>query len=264
VKISLEGQRAIVTGSTAGIGFAIAAGLAEAGATVVLNGRQERSAEAAAQRMRERVPGARVRAIAADLSNPAGAADFIARAGEAEILVNNVAAFQEQRFEDITDEDWIRYFQTNVLSGTRLSRHYLPLMLQRNWGRIVFISSESAINVPKEMIHYGVTKTAQLAVSRRLAELTAGSAVTVNAVLPGPTRTEGVSAGFKASSEKMGVPQDELERQYMAKRRSSSLLRRLETPEEVANLVVFVCSREASGINGTALRVDGGVVRSIV
>jgi NAD(P)-dependent dehydrogenase (short-subunit alcohol dehydrogenase family) len=264
VRISLEGRRAVVTGSTAGIGFAIAAGLAEAGAEVVLNGRQERSAEAAVQRIRERLPDARVQAVAADLSSQAGTAHFIARAGEADILVNNVATFQEQRFEEITDEDWIRYFQTNVLSGTRLSRHYLPPMLKRNWGRIVFISSESAINVPKEMIHYGVTKTAQLAVSRGLAELTAGSAVTVNAVLPGPTRTEGVSAGFKASSEKMSIAQDELERQYMAKRRPTSLLRRLETPEEVANLVVFVCSREASGINGTALRVDGGVVRSIV
>lgn len=264
MKISLEGRRAVVTGSTAGIGFAIAAGLAEAGAEVVVNGRKERSAEKAAQRIRERVPNARVQALAADLSDQAGTAHFIARSGEADILVNNVAMFQEQRFEEITDEDWIRFFQTNVMSGIRLSRHHLPRMLKRNWGRVVFISSESAINVPKEMIHYGVTKTAQLAVSRGLAELTAGSAVTVNAVLPGPTRTEGVSAGFKASSEKMSIAQDELERQYMAKRRSTSLLRRLETPEEVANLVVFVCSREASGINGTALRVDGGVVRSIV
>ncbi|HUJ76522.1 MAG TPA: SDR family oxidoreductase [bacterium] len=264
MRIGLEGQRAVVTGSTAGIGFAIAAGLAGAGATVVLNGRHARSVEEAAERIREHVPAARVRGIAADLSRPAETADFIARAGEADILVNNVATFQEQRFEDIRDEDWLRYFQTNVMSGTRLSRHYLPRMLKGNWGRIVFISSESAINVPKEMIHYGVTKAAQLAVSRGLAELTAGSAVTVNAVLPGPTRTEGVAAGFKASSEKMGVAQDELERQYMAKRRATSLLRRLETPEEVANLVVFVCSREASAINGAALRVDGGVVRSIV
>jgi NAD(P)-dependent dehydrogenase (short-subunit alcohol dehydrogenase family) len=264
VNIQLDGLRAVVTGSTAGIGFAIAEGLARAGATVVLNGRHERTAGQALQRLRERVPAARAEAVAADLAGAEGAAELIARAGEADILVNNVATFSEQRFEEIGDEDWERYFQTNVLSGTRLSRHYLPRMLQRNWGRIVFVSSESAINVPREMIHYGVTKAAQLAVSRGLAELTAGSAVTVNAVLPGPTRTEGVEAGFKASAERMGVAQEELEKQYMARRRGTSLLRRLETPQEVANLVVFVCSREASGINGAALRVDGGVVRSIV
>jgi NAD(P)-dependent dehydrogenase (short-subunit alcohol dehydrogenase family) len=264
VNIELHGQRALVTGSTAGIGFAIAAGLAAAGAAVVLNGRRAAGVEEAAQRLRERVPGAQVESLAADLSGAAGAAALVAGAGRVDILVNNVATFQEQRFADISDADWERYFQTNVMSGTRLARHCLPPMLERNWGRIVFISSEAAINVPREMMHYGVTKAAQLAVSRGLAELTAGSAVTVNAVLPGPTRSEGVAAGFKASAETMGIAQEELERQYMAKRKATSLLRRLETPQEVANLVVFVCSREASGINGAALRVDGGVVRTIV
>lgn len=264
MKIELAGLRAIVTGSTAGIGFAVAAELARAGATVVLNGRQEPKVEAAAQRLRELVPGAQVEPMAADVSAAADTEAFLGRAGHADILVNNVATFQEQRFENISDEEWEHYFRTNVLSGIRLSRHYLPRMLESGWGRIVFVSSEAAMNVPREMMHYGVTKAAQLAVSRGLAELTAGTAVTVNSVMPGPTRTEGVEAGFKASSEKMGIAQDELERQYMAKRKPTSLLRRLETPEEVANLVVFVCSREASGINGAALRVDGGVVRSII
>lgn len=264
MKIDLDGSRAVVTGSTAGIGFAIAQGLARAGARVVLNGRTPAGVEAAAGRLRESVPGAQVESVAADLASADGARDFLARVDDADILVNNVATFHEQRFEEIGDEEWERYFRTNVLSGIRLSRSYLPRMLERNWGRIVFISSDAAINVPREMIHYGVTKAAQLAVSRGLAELTAGSAVTVNAVLPGPTRTEGVAAGFKISSERMGVAQEELERRYLAKRKATSLLRRLESPEEVANLVVFVCSREASGINGAALRVDGGVVRSII
>lgn len=264
MKIALDGLRAAITGSTAGIGFAIALELARSGAAVILNGRRESTTEAAAERLRAEVPGARVEAVAADLSGAEGSAALLARAGELDILVNNLATFQEVRFEEISDEDWERYFRTNVLSGIRLSRHHLPRMLERNWGRIVFISSEAAINAPKEMIHYAVTKAAQLAVSRGLAELTAGSAVTVNSVLPGPTRTEGLEAGFRESSEQMGVPQAELEQRWLAKRKATSLLRRLETPAEVANLVAFVCSREASGINGAALRVDGGVVRSIV
>lgn len=264
MNIELRGLRAIVTGSTAGIGFAVAAELARAGATVVLNGRRQPKVEAAAQRLRELVPEAQVEPVAADVSAGADTEAFVARAGHADILVNNVATFREQRFDAISDEDWEHYFRTNVLSGIRLSRHYLPRMLESGWGRIVFVSSEAAMNVPREMMHYGVTKAAQLAASRGLAELTAGTAVTVNSVMPGPTRTEGVESGFQASSAKMGIPQDELERQYMAKRKPTSLLRRLETPEEVANLVVFVCSREASGINGAALRVDGGVVRSII
>jgi NAD(P)-dependent dehydrogenase (short-subunit alcohol dehydrogenase family) len=264
MRIDLSDKRAVVTGSTEGIGFAIAAGLASAGAAVVVNGRSDASTERAAQRIRERDPSARIRAVAADLSAAAGVSDFIARAGEADILVNNLGIFEEKRFEKISDEDWARFFQTNVMSGIRLSRRYLPQMLARGWGRIVYVSSESAVLVPREMIHYGVTKAAQLAVSRGLAELTAGSNVTVNAVLPGPTRTEGVLAGFQKSVAQTGIELEELVQRYMAQRRPSSLLRRLETPEEVANLVVFVCSKEASGINGAALRVDGGAVRSIL
>jgi NAD(P)-dependent dehydrogenase (short-subunit alcohol dehydrogenase family) len=264
MRIDLSEKRAVVTGSTEGIGFAIAAGLASAGATVVVNGRSDTSVQRAAQRICEGDPSARVSAVAADLSTRAGVSEFIARAGEPDILVNNLGIFEEKRFEKISDEEWERFFQTNVMSGIRLSRHYLPRMIARGWGRIVYVSSESAIQVPKEMIHYGVTKAAQLAVSRGLAELTAGSNVTVNAVLPGPTRTEGVMAGFQKSVTQTGIPLEELEKRYMAQRRPTSLLRRLETPEEVANLVVFACSKEASAINGTALRVDGGVVRSIL
>lgn len=264
MNIRLDGLRAIVTGSTAGIGFAIALELARSGAAVVINGRRESTVADAAERLRAQVPDAQVQGVAADLASEAGSAALIAQAGETDILVNNLSTFREVRFEEISDEEWDRYFRTNILSGIRQSRHHLPRMLERNWGRIVFISSEASINVPKEMIHYGVTKASELAVSRGLANLTAGSAVTVNAVLPGPTRTEGLEAGFKASSERLGVPQEELEKQWLAKRKGTSLLRRFESPEEIANLVAFVCSREASGINGAALRVDGGVVRSIV
>ncbi len=262
--IELAGKRAIVTGSTGGIGFAIAAGLAASGAGVVVNGRTDKGCLDAAQRIRDHIPAARIEAVAADLAGEAGASELISRAGDPDILVNNVGIFGEKRFEQINDEEWERYFQTNVMSGIRLSRHYLSRMIARGWGRIIFISSESAIHVPKEMIHYGMTKAAQLSISRGLAELTAGTAVTVNSVLPGPTRTEGIEAGFQKSAEQTGISVAELEKKYLAARRPTSLLRRLETPEEVANLVVFVCSQQASAINGAALRVDGGVVRSIV
>lgn len=264
MRIDLSGTRAVVTGSTGGIGFAIAAGLAEAGATVTVNGRGEARVGEAVRRLEERFPSATIAGVAADLSTAEGAAALIARAGDCDILVNNLSTFHEARFEQIDDGEWERYFQTNLMSGIRLARHHLPRMLERGWGRIVFISSEAAANVPKEMIPYGVTKAAQLALARGLAELTPGSAVTVNAVLPGPTRTEGVLAGFEASVAKMGISLEELEKQYFARRKPTSLLRRMETPEEIAHLVVFVCSREASGVNGAALRVDGGLVRALI
>jgi NAD(P)-dependent dehydrogenase (short-subunit alcohol dehydrogenase family) len=183
-------------------------------------------------------------------------------AGEADILVNNLGIFEPAPFEAITDADWHRYFDTNVMSGIRLSRHYLPKMRERGWGRIVFISSESALNIPVEMIHYGVTKTAQLAVSRGLAESLAGTGVTVNSVLPGPTRSEGVAEFFGKLAKDQGLSEQEMEAQFIAKNRPTSLLRRLATSEEVANMV-YVCSPQASATTGAALRVDGGVVRSI-
>jgi NAD(P)-dependent dehydrogenase (short-subunit alcohol dehydrogenase family) len=261
--IDLSGKRAIVTGSTAGIGFAIASGLADSGAAVVINGRSRGSVEAATARLAAKLPRAKIEGVAADLATASGVAAFLERAGEADILVNNLGIFEPKPFGEITDDDWHRFFDTNVLSGIRLSRHFLPGMRQRNWGRIVFISSESALNIPAEMIHYGMTKTAQLAVSRGLAESAAGSGVTVNAVLPGPTRSEGVADFFAKLAREQGVSQAEMEKQFIAQHRPTSLLGRLATVEEVANMVVYVCSPQAAATNGAALRVDGGVLRSI-
>jgi NAD(P)-dependent dehydrogenase (short-subunit alcohol dehydrogenase family) len=261
--IDLRDKRAIVTGSTAGIGFAIARGLAQSGAAVVLNGRGRESVTAAQKRLVELVPGADVDGIAADLASAEGVTDFVRLAGDADILVNNLGIFEPKPFEAITDADWHRFFDTNVMSGIRLSRHYLPMMRKRDWGRIVFISSESALNIPVEMIHYGMTKTAQLAIARGLAESVAGTGVTVNSVLPGPTRSEGVADFFGKMAKEQGVSQAEMETQFIAQHRPTSLIKRLATPDEVANMVVYVCSPQAAATTGAALRVDGGVVRSI-
>jgi NAD(P)-dependent dehydrogenase (short-subunit alcohol dehydrogenase family) len=261
--IDLSNKRAIVTGSTAGIGFAIAHGLAASGAAVVVNGRAPGSTRAAQERLAKLVPGSRVDAVAADLSTAEGVAEFLRAAGDVDILVNNLGIFEPTPFEAITDADWYRFFDTNVMSGIRLSRHYLPLMVKRAWGRIVFISSESALNIPVEMIHYGMTKTAQLAIARGLAESVAGSGVTVNSVLPGPTRSEGITEFMGKLAKEKGVAEEQFEQQFLAEGRPTSLLKRLATPEEVANMVVYVCSPQASATTGAALRVDGGVVRSI-
>jgi NAD(P)-dependent dehydrogenase (short-subunit alcohol dehydrogenase family) len=263
MRIDLSGKRALITGSTAGIGFAIASGLAEAGAAVVLNGRTDKSVEAAKQRLTQKLPQAKVEGVAADLATAEGAAAFISRAGDADILVNNVGIFEPKPFVDISDDDWHRFFDVNVMSGVRMARHYLPAMLKRNWGRIVFISSESGLNTPTEMIHYGMTKTAQLAISRGLAQTAAGTGVTVNAVLPGPTRSEGVVDFLGKLNQGKNVSQAEMEKKLIEQGRPSSIIRRLATPEEVANMVVFVCSPQASATTGAALRVDGGVVQTI-
>jgi NAD(P)-dependent dehydrogenase (short-subunit alcohol dehydrogenase family) len=261
--IDLTGKRAVVTGSTAGIGFAIALGLARSGAALVVNGRSRARVDAARQQLLQQIPAAKVEGIAADLSRADGAAEFLRQAGDADILVNNLGIFEPKPFAEISDDDWHRFFDTNVLSGIRLSRHYLPRMVERQWGRIVFISSESGLNIPVEMIHYGMTKTAQLAIARGLAESVAGSGVTVNSVLPGPTRSEGVADFFGKLAKEQGVSQEAMEQQFIAQHRPTSLIRRLATPEEVANMVVYVCSEQASATTGAALRVDGGVVRSI-
>jgi len=261
--IDLNGKRAIVTGSTAGIGYAIARGLGASGAAVVVNGRTAERVMEACDRIRRQVGGAKIDGIAGDLATAAGVTEFLARAGEADILVNNLGIFEPKPFEAISDEDWQRFFDTNVMSGIRLARHYVPRMRARNWGRIVFISSESGLNIPVEMIHYGMTKTAQLAVARGLAESLAGTGVTVNSVLPGPTRSEGVADFFGKMAKEQGVSQEVMEQQFIAQHRPSSIIRRLATPDEVANMVVYVCSPQASATTGTALRVDGGVVRSI-
>ncbi len=263
MKIDLTGKTAVVTGSTSGIGFAIARGLAEAGARVILNGRGKDRVEAAVTRLRESAPGCEVLGVAADLATTEGVTAFLATVADADILVNNLGIFEPKPFLEIPDADWLRFFETNVLSGVRISRAYLPKMLARDWGRIVFISSESALNTPPEMVHYGMTKTAQLAVSRGLAEMTAGSGVTVNSVLPGPTRSEGVAEFFAKMAAEAGVSQAEMEAQFIAEHRPTSLLRRLASVEEVANMVVYVCSPQASATSGAALRVDGGVVKFI-
>ena len=238
-------------------------GLAEAGAEVVLHGRDAGKLARAAQEIAARVPGARLGTVQADLATADGAASICAAHPDVDILVNNAGYFAPKSFTEITDDDWQYMLDVNVMSGVRLSRYYLPRLLAANWGRIVFLSSESALQIPAEMIHYGVSKTALLGVSRGLAELTAGTGVTVNAVLPGPTRSEGVASFFAELAQAQGVPQAQMERDFIAQNRPSSLLRRLATVEEVANMVVYACSTQASATNGAALRVDGGVVRSI-
>lgn len=258
MNIDLSGKRAIVTGSTAGIGFAIARGLAESGAEVVVNGRSEGSVEAAKKKL-----GGKTVGIAADLGTVAGVARFLAEARDADILVNNLGIFEPKPFTEISDEEWLKFFEVNVMSGVRLSRHYLPKMMKKNWGRIVFISSESALNIPVEMIHYGTTKTAQLAIARGLAQTAAGTGVTVNSVLPGPTRSEGVGDFFAKMAKEQGISLEEMEKRFVAEHRPSSIIRRVASVEEVANMVVYVCSKEASATTGAALRVDGGVVATI-
>jgi NAD(P)-dependent dehydrogenase (short-subunit alcohol dehydrogenase family) len=263
MKIDVNGKVALVTGSTTGIGFAIACGLAEAGAEVILNGRSNQRLQDAMGQLQTKVPAAKLRAIAADVATADGCQALAEAAGAVDILVNNAGIFEPKEFFDIPDADWTRMFETNVLSGIRLSRSLMKGMLTRNWGRIVFISSESGLNIPKEMIHYGFSKTAQLAVSRGLAELTAGTGVTVNAVLPGPTRSDGVEIFLQEMARSAGVSVDEMASGFVKQHRPTSLLQRFASVEEVANMVVYVCSPLASATNGAALKVDGGVVRSI-
>jgi len=247
----------LVTGSTAGIGFAIARELAAEGAQVIVNGRtQKRVDEAAA-----RIKGAA--GVAADMGTAAGAARVIAQHPDVDILVNNVGIFATKPYDQIPDEDWLLFFETNVLSGVRLSRHYLPRMVKRGFGRVIFISSESALQIPAEMIHYGMTKTAQLAVARGLAESVAGTGVTVNSVLPGPTRSEGVGQFVESIAAQRKISTQQMEREFFQHMRPSSLLKRFETPEEIAHLVTYLSSPLSSGTTGSALRVDGGVVRAI-
>jgi NAD(P)-dependent dehydrogenase (short-subunit alcohol dehydrogenase family) len=263
MKIDLRGKTALVTGSTWGIGHAVARGLAAAGADVTVNGRTQAKVEAAVAVIAKAVPGSSVRGVAADVSTAAGCRTLVAAQPELDILINNAGIFEPKGFCDIPDEDWSRFFEVNVMSGVRLSRAYFPGMLKRNWGRIVFISSESALNIPKEMIHYGMTKAAQLAVSRGLAELTRGTAVTVNSVLPGPTMSEGVETFVKDLARQNGQSVEEAASQFVKQHRATSLLQRFATPEEVANMVVYLSSKESSATNGAALRVEGGILQTI-
>lgn len=260
--LQLNGKRALVTGSTAGIGLATALGLAREGGSVVINGRTTARVDSAVKRIHQAVPSVDVTGVAADLGTAEGCALLIGRVPSVDILINNMGIFEPKPFEEIPDQDWMRFFETNVMSGVRLSRHYLPQMRGRNWGRIIFVSSESAVQIPAEMVHYGMTKTAQVAVARGIAETTAGTGVTVNSVLPGPTKSEGVATFVAQMAEQRGIDFATMEREFFATARPSSLLQRFATVEEVANMIVYLCSPLASATNGAALRVDAGVVRS--
>ncbi len=264
MNLKLEDKWALVSGSTAGIGLAIARSLAAEGTRVVVNGRTEERVQAAITSIRGDFPSSRLDALALDLSTSDGVAKATRRFPDINILVNNLGVYGPKPFEEITDEDWHSIIETNFMSGVRLSRAYLPRMKASHWGRILFISSESAVNIPVEMIHYGVTKTMQVALARGLAETTAGTGVTVNSILAGPTRSEGVARFIADLAESRGTQPDTVEREFFETARPSSLLRRFASTEEVAALVTFVASPLSSATNGAALRVEGGLVRSIL
>ncbi|RXF68755.1 SDR family NAD(P)-dependent oxidoreductase [Hansschlegelia zhihuaiae] len=263
MKIDLSDKTALVTGSTVGIGYAIALGLARTGATVVVNGRKQEAVDKAVKAIEDAVPGARVTGVPADLGTGEGAAALVAAVPAPDILVNNVGIFGPKDFFEVPDEEWARFFEVNVMSGVRLSRAYALGMAERGWGRILFIASESALNIPVEMIHYGFTKTAQLAVSRGLAKRLAGTGVTVNAILPGPTLSEGVADMLKDEIARTGQSLEEAGAAFVKAHRPSSIIQRAASVEEVANMAVYVCSKEASATTGSALRVDGGLVDTI-
>jgi NAD(P)-dependent dehydrogenase (short-subunit alcohol dehydrogenase family) len=258
--LQLHGKLALVSGSSKGIGLAIARTLAVEGCRVIVNGRAEAALADAVSSIRAAAPGADVQTFVGDLSTATAATELVQRIPTVDILVNNLGIFERKAFGDIADSDWQRYFDVNVMSGVRLSRAYLPAMKARNWGRVVFISSESGIQIPGDMIHYGMTKTAQLAISRGLAETCAGTGVTVNAVLPGPTLSDGNKAAIAKRAP--GKPLAEVEKEFFEKVRPTSLLKRYATTDEVASMVAYVCSPLASATNGAALRVEGGVVRA--
>ena len=263
MKIDLTGKTALVTGSTVGIGFGIAKGLAAAGATVFINGRKQDAVDAAIARIKADLPGANLKPAPADVSTAEGVADLVKAVPPVDILVNNVGIFVPKDFFDTPDDEWDRHIEVNVMSGVRLSRAYLPPMAARRWGRVIFMASESGLNIPVEMIHYGVTKTADIALARGLAKRMAGTGVTVNSVLPGPTLSEGVEAMLAPVLAKTGQSIEDAAADFVKKHRSSSIIQRAATVEEVANLVVYLASPQASATTGAAMRVDGGVVDTI-
>ncbi|HEV7986138.1 MAG TPA: SDR family oxidoreductase [Steroidobacteraceae bacterium] len=263
MKIDCSGQTAIVTGSTSGIGFAIATALARAGAVVVLNGRSSAAVDAALQGLRKAVAGVQARGVAENLSTADGCAALVKAVPDTDILINNVGIYGPKDFFAVTDQEWQQYFDINVMSGVRLSRAYLSGMLKRNRGRIVFISSESGLNIPADMLAYGFSKTAQLSIARGLAKLTRGSAVTVNSVLPGPTLSDGVVTMLRDAAKQQGKTIEQVADEFVRTQRPSSIIARAATPEEVANMVVYVASPLSSATNGAALRVEGGVVDTI-
>ena len=264
MKIDLTGKTALVTGSTEGIGAACALGLAQAGATIILNGRKRDTLDAALADLQTNVPGATISAVAADLGTPEGCAALVAALPEVDILVNNIGIYGPKPFFDITDADWDHFFQVNVMSGVRMARAYMRGMMDRDWGRVVFLSSESGINIPDDMLHYGFTKTAVLSLSRGLAKMARGTGVTVNAVLPGPTLSKGVEDMLAGAAAREGKTIEQVGAAFVTSKRATSIIQRMASVEEVANMVVYACSTQASATTGAALRVEGGIVESIV
>ena len=262
--LKLSGKIALITGSTAGIGFAIARSLSSEGAHVYVNGRTQERVDAAVAAIRSAHPAAAVDGIAADFSSSAGAEALIAKLPAVDVLVNNVGIYEPKPFAEISDAGWYRFFEINVMSGIRLARHYLAGMLAKNWGRILFISSESGVQIPAEMVHYGMTKTAQISVARGIAESVAGTGVTVNSILAGPTESEGVAGFVEAMAKQQNQSKQEVENDFFKDVRPSSLLKRFATVDEVAAMVTYVASELSSATNGAALRVDGGVVKAIL
>ncbi|GHB69875.1 SDR family NAD(P)-dependent oxidoreductase [Persicitalea jodogahamensis] len=262
--LKLDGKTVFVSGSTAGIGFAIAQRFLQEGARVVINGRTKDGVDKAVNELQSLVEGANISGIAADFSKVEEVNQLIEQLPEVDILVNNAGIFEPKPFADIPDEDWFRFFEVNVMSGIRLARHYFPKMLAKNWGRIIFISSESAVFIPDEMIHYGMTKTAQIAVSRGLAELTKGTNVTVNAILPGPTKSKGVGTFLEDLSRAGDKSIETVEEEFFENMRPTSLLQRFASVQEIADTTVYFSSPLASATNGASIRVEGGLVRSIL
>ena len=264
MNLGLQGKLALVTGSTAGIGLAIAAALADEGMQVVINGRTKARVKGALEKLHKQGRGTEFSGIAADLGTAAGVDALLKRVPSVDVLVNNLGIFEVKPFLEIPDADWLRFFEVNVLSGVRLSRHYLPGMLKKNWGRIIFISSESAQQIPVEMVHYGMTKTAQVSIARGIAQSVVGTGVTVNSVLAGPTASEGAVKFLQEIAQQQGKNMSEIEKEFFNRARPTSLLRRFETPEEVAAVVAFVASTQARVMNGAAVRAEGGLLQSVL
>jgi len=262
--LQLKNKTALVTGSTAGIGYAIAKQLASEGAIVTINGRTAQRVDAAVEQIKKDTGNTQVNGLIADFSRPDDIAALVKQLPQVDILINNVAIFEPKAFADITDEDWLKFYEINVMSGIRLSRAYFDGMLQRNWGRIIFISSESALQIPSEMIHYGMTKTAQLAVARGLAELTRSTNVTVNTVLPGPTLSEGVGGFVEKLAKDQNKTEDQVKQEFFQTIRPTSLIQRFLSTDEVANVVTFLASPLASATNGAAVRAEGGLLKTAV
>lgn len=262
--LQLNNKIVFISGSTAGIGFAIAKRFLLEGAHVFINGRTNKSINDAVNELKKLVPGANVSGIAADFSKVEDVNKLLQQLPVVDILINNAGIFEPKAFADIPDEDWFKFFEVNVMSGVRLSRQYFPKMLEKNWGRIIFISSESAVFIPDEMIHYGMTKTAQLAVARGLAELTKGSNVTVNSILPGPTKSKGVGGFLNDLSKANNITVEDVEKDFFKNMRPTSLLQRFASIDEIANTVVYYSSPLASATTGASIRVEGGLIRSIL